>query len=153
MRVIAAFLIILSPLGLFSPSASTPEWQNDFNKARQEAMLNGKMILLNFSGSDWCGPCIRMKKEIFDSEAFIKFATDHLVLVNADFPRNKKNQLGAEQIERNNALADRFNKDGKFPFTLLLNSRGEIVRQWEGLPDESPEMFVTEMLKTIHAGT
>ena len=68
-------------------------WGTDFEKAKQTATQEHKIILLNFSGSDWCGPCIRMHKEIFDNGAFKKFADAGLVLVNADFPRLKKNQL------------------------------------------------------------
>ena len=68
-------------------------WQTDIVKAEQSAKEEHKFIILNFSGSDWCGPCIRLHKEIFDSEIFSKYAADHLVLLNADFPRSNKNQL------------------------------------------------------------
>ncbi|RYY17285.1 MAG: thioredoxin family protein, partial [Chitinophagaceae bacterium] len=76
-------------------------WQKDFDTARRIATEKNQLILLNFSGSDWCGPCIRMEKEIFSNEAFLKMADANLVLLNADFPRFKKNQLSKEQRTAN----------------------------------------------------
>jgi thioredoxin-related protein len=120
-------------------------WMVDFNKAKAEAAQSNKMILLNFSGSDWCIPCIRLHKEIFESEAFKRYAKDHLVLVNADFPRLKKHQLSKEQTKQNEALAARYDPKGSFPLTVLLNSKGEVIRQWEGYPNENPDQFVGEI--------
>src|SRR5438270_13576456 len=96
-------------------TAGTP-WLGDFDTAKTEATQKHKLILINFSGSDWCGPCIRLRKEILESDTFENFASDHLVLVRADFPRQKKNQLSKEQTKLNEALADKYNADGKFPF-------------------------------------
>lgn len=127
------------------------EWQTDFDKAKDEAVQTHKFIILNFSGSDWCGPCIRMKKEIFDTDAFEEFAGKNLVLVRADFPRLKKNQLSSEQTKRNEALAAKYNPEGKFPFTILLNEKGSPIKIWEGFPNESPEKFLTEINSFQHA--
>lgn len=137
---------------ILSIFVSYPEWLTDFNKAQQEAAQNKKMILLNFSGSDWCGPCIRMKKEIFDVDVFNNYAAEHLVLVSADFPRLKKNQLSKEQTKQNEGLADKYNKEGKFPLTVLLDADGKLLKEWDGLPNETPEMFVAEIKKIINAG-
>ncbi|MBB6501187.1 thioredoxin family protein [Pedobacter cryoconitis] len=121
-------------------------WSGDFNEAVKEAKTAHKTILINFSGSDWCGPCIRLRKEILESDAFTKYAADHLVLVRADFPRQKKNQLIKEQIKRNESLADKYNPDGKFPYTLLVNENGQVLKSWEGYPaDETPDQFVQEI--------
>ena len=137
---------------MLSMFASSSEWLTDFNKAQQEAVQSHKMILLNFSGSDWCGPCIRMKKEVFGADAFNTYAAEHLLLVNADFPRLKKDQLSKEQAQQNEALADKYNKEGKFPFTVLLDASGRVLKTWDGLPNESPERFV-EQIKAINAGS
>jgi thioredoxin-related protein len=141
---------LLISLFLLSVSVSAAEWGTDFNKAKQEAAQGKKMILLNFSGSDWCGPCIRLRKEIFGATVFNDYAAEHLVLVSADFPRLKKNQLNKEQTKQNEALADKYNKEGKFPFTVLLDSTGKMLKQWDGLPDESPAAFVEEVKKAIN---
>jgi len=68
-------------------------WETDLESAKHKAQDEHKFILLNFSGSDWCGPCIRMHQEIFENDDFKKYADNNLVLLNADFPRLKKNQL------------------------------------------------------------
>lgn len=120
-------------------------WLGDFNEATIEAAKSHKYILINFSGSDWCGPCIRERKEILENEAFEKYASDHLVLVRADFPRQKKNQLSKEQTQKNEALADKYNPDGKFPYTILVDERGKVVKDWDGFPNESPENFVNQI--------
>jgi thioredoxin-related protein len=122
-------------------------WQSDFETAKKIAREKDALILLNFSGSDWCGPCIRMKKEIFSSEAFTAMAEDKLVLFNADFPRNKKNQLGKEQQAQNNQLADKYNPGGKFPLTLLLDANGNVFGSWEGLPDMDAATFAAVVKK------
>ncbi|MFN8345988.1 MAG: thioredoxin family protein [Spirosomataceae bacterium] len=119
---ISSFLLTASP------------WGNDFDKAKTEANQNHKYILLNFCGSDWCGPCIKLKKDIFESADFGQYAEEHLVLVRADFPRQKKNQLDARQTAHNEALAEKYNNQGKFPLTLLIDADGKVVKEWEGYP-------------------
>lgn len=83
------------------------EMGNSLEEAKTVALKDHKYILLNFSGSDWCGPCNRMKKEFFETGVFKAMADSELVLVNSDFPRNKKNQPSAEQQKINDATADR----------------------------------------------
>lgn len=137
---------------LFSTFFLSPiNWQTDIIKAKQSAKAEHKLIVLNFSGSDWCGPCIRLHKEIFDSEVFTTFANEHLVLVNADFPRSKKNQLSKEQQKKNDEMADVYNKKGVFPLTLLLNSDGKVLKKWEGFPKESADEFTHEINVLVDA--
>jgi thioredoxin-related protein len=126
-------------------------WETDFNKATQKAKQEHKLILLKFSGSDWCIPCIKMQKEIFESNAFQNFADSNLVLVNADFPRLKKNKLAKEQQKQNEKLAEEYNKKGTFPLTLLVNENGKILQNWDSYPKITPEQFVAQ-LKTVTDG-
>ena len=128
-----------------------PEWSTDFSSAQKKAREENKYILLNFSGSDWCIPCIRMHKEVFDSKEFEDLAKDRLVLVKADFPRLKKNKLSKEQTKQNKELADRYNKEGSFPLTLLLDKDGKIVRRWDGYPDMKPAQFVEAIKSSMNA--
>ena len=130
---------------------SATTWETDFNKAKQSAQSEHKLILLNFSGSDWCGPCIRMHKEIFESSSFSQYAGDNLVLVNADFPRLKKHELSKDQQTKNDQLADTYNKDGIFPLTVLLTSDGKVLKKWEGLPPISPDEFTKQVKETVDA--
>jgi len=142
--------ILLSLFVATSLLTAGPVWLTDFQKAKTEASTSHKNILLNFSGSDWCGPCIRLHKEVFESEGFAQYAKDNLVLVNADFPRLRKNQLPAEVSKQNDLLADQYNKEGKFPFTILLDPSGKVLKTWEGYSGVSSEKFVTEVNSVIH---
>lgn len=126
-------------------------WLTNFEQAKSEASQSKKYIILYFSGSDWCAPCIRLKTEIFESAAFAAYAEDNLVLANADFPRLKKNQLEKTQIRHNEALADKYNPEGKFPLTILLDASGKSIKQWEGFPQKTPEQFVDEIKKVLDA--
>jgi thioredoxin-related protein len=130
---------------------SVSDWHYNIEEAKQLAKKEHKHILLNFSGSDWCGPCIRMRKEIFESDVFQKMADTQLVLVNADFPRMKKNQLSFPQQKLNNTIADKYNSQGKFPYTLLLDANGKVVREWDGLPNITSEDFTIEVRNGIYA--
>ena len=132
---------------------STPlNWLGDFHQASIEAVNSHKLILVNFSGSDWCIPCMRLRKEILESGNFEKYAEEHLILVRADFPRQKKNQLSKEQVKLNEALAEKYNPDGNFPFTLLIDANGKVLKTWDGYPDETPVKFVEQINFFVNAG-
>ncbi|MCW3117818.1 MAG: hypothetical protein JWM28_1900 [Chitinophagaceae bacterium] len=130
---------------LISVLAMNFGWTTNFNKAKEEAKKENKYLLLNFSGSDWCVPCIRTEKEIFHSSAFSNYADSNLVLVNADFPRLKKNKLTTTQTKENEMLAEKYNKSGAFPLTLLLDGNGKVVKEWVGYPGVSPDKFVDQI--------
>lgn len=119
---------------IFFISTGSPAWLTNFEQAKIEASAAHKQILLNFSGSDWCGPCIKLKKDILDSPVFLQYAADKLVLLRADFPRAAKNQLDARQTTHNESLAERYNPEGKFPFTVLLSAEGKVLKTWTGYP-------------------
>lgn len=135
---------------LAATMSSLHPWLNNFEEAKKIAREKHQLILVNFSGSDWCGPCIRLHKEIFDSEAFQAVANDQLVLVNADFPRLKKNQLPKAQQQQNEKLADMYNAAGNFPSTVLLGEDGKIMKVWDGFPKEGAAAFIEEINNAIH---
>ncbi len=126
-------------------------WLTDINQAKKEAYQKHRLILLNFSGSDWCSPCIQLKRKIFESETFNLFADSSLILLNADFPRKKKNKPSPEQVVLNDALAEKYNPTGKFPYTLLLNDEGKVLKEWDGYPDISPSEFVLQVQEVPRA--
>ncbi|MGV8992744.1 MAG: thioredoxin family protein [Flavobacterium sp.] len=135
MKLIALLFVFLLPI----------QWEPSFENAKKVAKEKNELILLNFSGSDWCGPCIVLRKEYLESDIFLNYAKDHLVLVNADFPRKKKNLGDSDQIKRNENLAEIYNKNGIFPLTLLLNADGKVLKTWQGKPDASVENWVQEV--------
>ena len=144
MKFIAGILFLL----VSSFTNSTVDWVHNYNDALQIAQKEHKFILLNFSGSDWCGPCIKLHQEVFVMEDFVKVAYEKLVLVNADFPRAKKNQLSAAQQKLNDEVADKYNNRGIFPLTVLLDQNGNVVKSWEGFP-ASPTDFIDDIRQTI----
>ena len=125
-------------------------WGTDFSKAKQKAKETNRYILLTFTGSDWCLPCIKTRKEIFEKESFKKFAEADLVLINADFPRLKKNRISKDQKKQNEALAEQYDKEGVFPFTLLLTADGKVIKEWRGYPGVTPEVFIAQIKALEH---
>jgi len=140
------FLIFLSLL--MARASMAQDWGHNYTEAVTAAKKEHKLILVNFSGSDWCGPCIRLHKEVFTTDVFIKVAKEKLVLVNADFPRYKKNQLPANQQKINESIAELFNNKGIFPLTVLVNSDGKIIKAWDGFP-ASIDDFNEDLQQTI----
>jgi thioredoxin-related protein len=139
----------LSLVVVLSLIVGASKWFTDFEAAREIAVKENKFLLLNFSGSDWCAPCIKMKSEVFESQTFLSLAAEHLILVRADFPRTKKNQLTKDQAKRNEALAERYNPSGKFPLTLLLTANGKIIKEWDGYAFGSQDKFISDLNKLI----
>ncbi len=135
----SAILMVVFAVGIHA--------QSRLENAKKQALQNKELILLNFSGSDWCIPCIKLHKNIIETDEFKKLETENIIIyINADFPRNKKNQLSPELKKENASLADQYNKKGLFPYTLLLNSEGEILKTWEGLPSENALTFSKEII-------
>lgn len=101
-------------------------WGTSIEDAKAQAVKENKNILLVFSGSDWCGPCIKLDKNVWQSEIF-KIKCKKWVLVKADFPKKKANQLAPELTESNNQLAEKYNKEGNFPLVLMLSKTGKVI--------------------------
>ena len=134
--------IFLFLLGIFSLHAQ--EWQTDYNLASQEASEKNRPIILVFQGSDWCAPCIKLDREVFQTEAFQLYAKDHFVMLEANFPRKKKNALPKEQQEKNKALAEKYNPNGIFPFVVVLNSQGKVLGE-TGYMKTSPSQYISHL--------
>jgi thioredoxin-related protein len=103
-----------------------PKWNTDYAAAVKQARAQKKVLLLDFTGSDWCAPCIRLKRTIFSSPEFKDWAAKNAVLVELDFPRAKK--LPASLVKQNESLAEKYNVQG-FPTVLMINPSGKIL--WE----------------------
>lgn len=121
-------------------------WLTDFEQAKKTASDQDKNIIIVFSGSDWCAPCIKLDKNIWQSESFKNEAAKDWVLVKANFPRKKANELSKEQTEHNRKLADKYNIEGSFPLVVILDKNGKLLGKM-GFKNVSPE----EYIKMIHA--
>lgn len=116
-------------------------WQTDYEQAIAQAKEEHKKIMLYFSGSDWCKPCIIWKKEVFDTETFQHFAIGKLVPVKLDFPRLKKNRLPGDQVKQNESLAAKYNHEGVFPMVVFIDPDGSVIEK-SAYRAGSPEEFV-----------
>ena len=143
LRSIAALLI----LPVFLMSADT--WRTDFDKAKADAKKQHKLILLKFSGSDWCVPCIRMEKEVFSNGAFQQFASESLIMVNADFPQKGMSKMEKALIQQNDALAEQYNKEGHFPYTVLLDPDGKVLKVWDGYKGMKPDELIAQLKPNV----
>ena len=103
------------------------QWEPSFEKAQTKAAAENKKVLLVFSGSDWCIPCIRLEDKVWKSQEFINYAESSLYLYRADFPKRKKNQLPADKKAENEALAAMYNIKGYFPWVVVFSASGKAV--------------------------
>jgi thioredoxin-related protein len=140
-----AFLI---PFLLLSMAGFSQNWTTNFDEAKATAEKENKTILLVFSGSDWCAPCIKLDKNVWQSEAFKAFANDKLVLLRADFPKKKNNALPEELRNANLALAEKYNKEGFFPLVTVLDKTGKVIAK-KGYESQTAEKYITELQAII----
>ena len=120
-------------------------WLTDFEKAKQAAKAQGKDLLVNFSGSDWCSWCIKLDKEVFSAHEFLSEADKHFVLVLVDFPNNKSKQSPALQ-NQNEQLAEKFQIQF-FPTVLLMDADGNPYAK-TGYQEGGPGVYLKH-LKTL----
>ena len=139
MKLFSAFLFLLLRCSSYSQQTATLD--QSITKAKEEH----KKVLFFFSGSDWCSPCVRFKKNYIDNPSFKEFASTNLILYNADFPKLKKNALSKEQTAENEKLAEKYNPKGIFPLIILLNENGTVLKKWEELPSETIEVFINQL--------
>ena len=120
-------ILVTSILLTVSTFLSAQKWETSFDVAKTKADLEGKNIVLNFSGSDWCIPCIKLEKTIWESRDFIEYSTAHFILLRADFPKKKADALPKEQQDMNDKLAESYNRQGLFPLVVVLDKKGKTL--------------------------
>src|SRR6187431_1217427 len=138
--LITFFLLITVSIGY------SQNWNTNFENAKAKAEKENKNILLVFSGSDWCGPCMKLDKAVWKSPEFQAEADKNWAIYKADFPKKKANQLSPELTESNNRLAEKYNKNGSFPLVLLLDNKGKVIGM-TGFKNVSAQ----EYIKLIHS--
>jgi len=132
-------LFLLSTSAIFAQ-----DWTTNFDEAKTLASKKNQNIVLVFQGSDWCGPCIKLDREIWSTDIFKEFSKSHFVMLKADFPRKKANQLDSEQIQRNTLLAEKYNPAGYFPFVVVLNSDGKVLGE-TGYKKVTPTEYIAQL--------
>ncbi len=132
--------LILSAIMLASSTLFAGDgWQTDYKAALEQAAKENKPVLIDFTGSDWCGWCIKMQKDTFSQQAFKDFAAKNLILVELDFPNSKPQS--AEIKKQNAELQKKYGVDG-FPTLVLLNSKGKEIARNPGYLAGGPSAFI-----------
>lgn len=124
--------VVIGMVAIQAAVSAAPVWMTDLPAAQAQAKKEGKLVLVNFTGSDWCGWCKKLQNEVFSTKEFEQYAKDNVVLVEIDFP-DKKPQ--SQQLKAaNEALQTKFKAEG-YPTIVVLNKDGkEVWRQGGYLP-------------------
>jgi thioredoxin-related protein len=130
------FLVLIA-LAATGSAAVADDWQTDYAKALELAKNQNKRVLLDFTGSDWCGPCIELRKRVFSRPEFTSYAEKNLVLVEIDYPQRKKQS--PELKQQNEKLSAKYGIDEKgFPTIIVLDPAGKVLREMTGYDGTSP---------------
>ena len=140
LRILAVATLAAS---LATAVAAESGWSTDYKNSQEKAKADHKLVLLNFTGSDWCGWCIQLDKEVFSKPEFAEYAAKNLVLVELDFPRRK--ELSDAVKRQNMELAAQFQIQG-FPTIIVLNGDGQKVGELGYIPGGA-SAFIAELEK------
>ena len=138
-------LLCVTCLGLASGLFAGEGWMTDFEAAQAKAKAENKPMLLDFTGSDWCGWCIKLDEEVFSQAAFSEYAAAELVLVEIDFPR--RTDQPAKLKAQNEALSQKYGIRG-FPTILVLSPEGELIEK-TGYRRGGPQAYVAHIKEIL----
>jgi thioredoxin-related protein len=133
-----SLFLLLVAIFLISP-AFAGGWSEDYKASLETAAKENKKVLLDFTGSDWCTWCIKLKKETFDQPAFKDYADKNLVLVEIDFPQGKSQSPDVKK--QNEALQQQYQVQG-FPTLVVLDPQGKVIKQQSGYIPGGPAGFI-----------
>ncbi len=117
-------LFLIPAVAVMSAAVNAADWGTDYEVALAQAEKQGKAVLVDFTGSDWCGYCMRLRAEVLDNPGFAAWAENHFVLLEVDVPHNPK--FDQKQLEKNKALCTKYGIDG-YPTVLVLDSKGRAL--------------------------
>lgn len=136
--------LLVASFGM-SAVAGELTWYTDMEKAKADAASQGKTLLLNFTGSDWCGWCKRLDREVFSKDTFQKFADEKLILVKLDFPKYKKQSVETQRANRK--VLEQFGVRG-FPTILLVNAEESLLLE-TGYKPGGADSYVQHLSKYV----
>jgi thiol:disulfide interchange protein len=124
--------------------ATTPEgWTTDLEKAFEKAKAEKKAVLVEFTGSDWCPPCIAMRKNVFSKKEFVDAASKKYVLVELDFPNGD-----AAVKEKNQPYADKYKIEG-FPTVILFSAEGKEFTRFYASEFPKTDLFIAHINQAL----
>ena len=131
-------------LALSAACHGAVQWQTDLPTALKQAAAENKAVLVDFTGSDWCGWCIKLKREVFDQKEFQAFAQENLVLVEVDFPNSKPQSAALRNA--NAALAKQFGIEG-YPTIFILDANGNRLLK-TGYKSGGPKNYISHIMSS-----
>lgn len=142
-----ALRLLLAPALALTMAATTfaGEWMTDYQKALELSKKTGKPILADFTGSDWCGWCIKLKKEVFNQPEFDAWAKKNVILLELDYPSQKPQSATVKK--QNEGLATKYKIEG-YPTILFLGSKGQVLGQY-GYDSGGPKKWTTNAAKML----
>jgi thioredoxin-related protein len=129
-------------------AAEPAQWLTDFDVAKAKARAENRLLLMKFTGSDWCPPCMMLEKQVFSKPEFAEYAAKHLVLLELDFPRRQ--ELAAEQRAANTKLAQDYGVEG-FPTVIVLDANAKPLGQFGYVPNLTAAKVI-EVLEKARVG-
>lgn len=128
------FVITTTAVAMVAPAFAAVEWMTDLDAALAKAKAEGKCVLVDFTGSDWCGWCIKLRQEVLDHADFVPFLAANFVPVEIDVPQDASRVGGVEQLEKNQLLCDKFAVEG-YPTIMVITPEGQVVGGFVGGAD------------------
>ena len=150
-KIIALILALFCGATLFAARGKTTPngWFDDYDAALEKARRENKPMLLLFTGSDWCGFCIKLRKNVLDKGDFKGFAKKHLVLVYIDSP--KRTKLPKALVEQNRALKAKYGAGGGVPNTLIVSPNEKVIGRIGGCP-KNPKDYMKRLREIVKGG-
>lgn len=137
-------ITLMAVAALWQTNLAEAAWLTDLPQAQAEAKTENKIVLMDFTGSDWCPWCIKFKKEVLDTPQFQQYAAKNVVLVEVDYPRKK---VQSDDLKKANAaLKDQYKVDG-FPTLVVLDKNGKEIGRQIGYEDGGPTAFIAKLEK------
>ncbi|WP_298476272.1 thioredoxin family protein [uncultured Maribacter sp.] len=142
--ILLLFPVLLSAQGDLHGTDDV-KWLTNYDKALKKAKKEHKNVLVYFTGSDWCPPCKKLKKDLFETTEFSEISKDYILLY-VDIPRNK-DLLTKEQLKHNYELASKYNEKNTVPLLKILDSKGSSLDEYSGYSMTGETQYHIELLK------
>lgn len=128
--------------------AQAGDFLTDFETAKKKAAKDNKPLLVKFTGSDWCPPCIKLDKEVFSKKDFKSAVEKDFVVVILDFPRKK--ELPAEQTKANKEVAKKYGLKS-YPTVMLMDQKGKVFKSMSGYSGGGVEPYLKVLKDSLRA--
>jgi protein disulfide-isomerase len=135
-------IAMLAATVFWQVNAAEATWLTDLPKAQAQAKTENKIVLMDFTGSDWCGWCIKFKKEVLDTAEFQAYAAKNVVLVELDFPHKK---VQADDLKKANAALNQQYKINGYPTLVVLDKDGKEIGRQVGYSEDGPAAFIAKL--------